>query len=117
MDCAPTINNKKDYTCAAKEIDYNDFLELFCRIVCSELWIYTEPETNVSASDEGVTEQKSNGNDNNDNSDGLMETKVSTESLLIQGVSPESSEITASQVLASRLFTWTNSFDFLNLKL
>ena len=42
---APAAPSAEDFdmTCVCTQIDFHDFLELFCRVVCSHLWAYTAP--------------------------------------------------------------------------
>lgn len=38
-----------DYSWLARVIDYDDFLDLFCRVVHSKYWIYKKPEPETAA--------------------------------------------------------------------
>ena len=32
-----------DLTCLSRKIDFHDFLELLCRVICSQYWMYASP--------------------------------------------------------------------------
>ena len=129
IGCCYSFNGStKDYSCITNSINYNDFLELFCRIVVSDFWVYKKPEEVVvvvnesEVSDENKEEVNNADNNNNnnatDNTDAIEndnnnnesnnETKEGSE----QVIETEKPIIPLNELLLLRLTEWSINYDF-----
>lgn len=87
--------NITDYNCLSFHIDYYDYIEIMCRVISSELWIYKAPVPSYSDGDEV-----------ND----LSETKIETESVE-EVASNENITQRLEELLYDRICAWTQKFN------
>ena len=97
---------KTDYSSISHSINYNDFIELLCRLVVSDYWIYEKKEDVVDLTNDIKPSEENK--DEASNHDGVNEKK---EGSVIE-VELEKPVIPLHDLLVERLTTWTATYDF-----